>query len=201
MYLSHCGQQFTANLGQVQSQGGDLDVQYRPVNPLMLELSAAYTDARFTKASCAGVLTFNGSSCGAVTSGVAPVVSQGDRLVGAPWTILFGAEYKFPDLYGRNPYVRLDYQFATAQTALLPLQDTRNALNDATLPGLPETRNLNLRAGLRWNGYDISAFINNATDQHPVLFESRDIAGPTDNLYFGRGVRPRTIGLTASCRY
>jgi hypothetical protein len=33
------------------------------------------------------------------------------------------------------------------------------------------------------------------------MFESRDIAGPTDLLYFGRGVRPRTVGLTATYRF
>jgi hypothetical protein len=103
---------------------------------------------------------------------------------------------------GRNPYIRADFQYTTRQTALLPGQDPRNALNDVTLPGLPVTRNLQLRAGLRWNGYDISLFANNVLDQHPVMFESRDIANDaTDNLYFGRGVRPRTLGVTATYRY
>jgi iron complex outermembrane recepter protein len=89
-----------------------------------------------------------------------------------------------------------------AQTALLPNQDTRNALFDATLPGLPQTKNLRLRAGFRWNGYDISLFAQNVLDQNPVLFKSRDIANDaTDNLYFARGVRPRTMGLTATYRY
>jgi hypothetical protein len=62
---------------------------------------------------------------------------------------------------------------------------------------------------------DISAYANNVTNAHPLMFESRDIApyagpagtgasqlGPTtDNLYFVRGVRPRTIGVTATYRY
>jgi hypothetical protein len=39
-------------------------------------------------------------------------------------------------------------------------------------------------------------------NQHPVLFKSRDIADDTsDLLYFGRGVRPRTYGLTVTYRY
>src|SRR5450631_1916023 len=56
VYLPSCGEQFTANLGQVQSRGGDIDVQYRPIEPLTLGVTVAYTDARFTKSSCAGVL-------------------------------------------------------------------------------------------------------------------------------------------------
>jgi hypothetical protein len=67
---------------------------------------------------------------------------------------------------------------------------------------------------VRFNGFDISAYANNLTNAHPLMFESRDIApyslgpgtggatGPTtDTLYFGRGVRPRTIGITATYRY
>jgi hypothetical protein len=75
--------------------------------------------------------------------------------------------------------------------------------------------NLSLRAGLRFNGLDISAYANNVTNAHPLMFQSRDIApsagppgtgaselGPTtDNLYFARGVRPRTIGIAATYRY
>ena len=105
-------------------------------------------------------------------------------------------------LVERHPYLRLDYQFTNAQTALQPIQDTRNALFDATLPGLPQTKNLQLRTGLRWNRYDVSLFVQNVLDQQPVLFKSRDIANDaTDNLYFARGVRPRTIGLTGVYRY
>jgi hypothetical protein len=57
-------------------------------------------------------------------------------------------------------------------------------------------------------------FGNNLANAHPLLFSSRDIAsncfsgapcGPvsasSDNLYFGRSVRPRTLGVTATYRY
>jgi hypothetical protein len=72
-----------------------------------------------------------------------------------------------------------------------------------------------MRAGMRFNGLDLSAYANNLTNSNPLLFDARDIypyagapgtgasqLGPTtDNLYFGRGVRPRTIGFTATYRY
>ena len=131
-----------------------------------------------------------------------PVVSEGNRLVGAPWTIMASAEETFGEWGGHTPYVRADYQFTSAQTALLPGQDSGNALYDQTIPGLPQTKNLQLRAGFRWSGYDVSFFAQNVLDQHPVLFKSRDIADPaSDQIYFGRGVRPRTVGITATYRY
>jgi hypothetical protein len=48
----------------------------------------------------------------------------------------------------------------------------------------------------------VSFFAQNVLDQNPVLFKSRDIAYDlTDNLYFARGTRPRTVGVTATYRY
>ena len=131
-----------------------------------------------------------------------PVVSQGDRLLGAPWTFTAAAEYHFPAWQGRTPYARVDYVYTTAQTALLPGQNSGNALFDTTIPGLPVTRNLSLRGGFRFSGFDVSLFANNLTNAHPLLFASRDIAvDSVDQLYFARGVRPRTIGITGTYHY
>ncbi len=204
VYLPSCGEQFVANLGQVQSRGGDIDVQYRPIEPLTLGVTVAYTDARFTKSSCAGVLQYSGTRCvdpTAPANNFAPIVSEGNRLLGAPWSFVGSAEYVFAQWRDRAPYVRADFQYQTAQTALLPGQDAANGLNDTTIPGLPINKNLNLRGGMRWDGIDVSVFANNVTDTHPQLFLSRDIAADFDQQYFARGVRPRTVGVTATYRY
>jgi iron complex outermembrane receptor protein len=219
VYLPACGQQFSANLGKVRSQGGDIDITYRPNHALTFGLTVAYTDAKFTQNSCAGVLVPQGPTCHNASTGedFAPVVSQGDRLLGAPWTFLASAEYAAPIAAwgGKTAYLRLDYQQTTAQTALIPGIDDRNALFDDSVPGLPETKSLSLRTGLRFSGVDVSLFASNLTNQHPLMFRSRDIAwdcatgshcdpnGPysIDNLYFDRGVRPRTIGLTGTYRF
>ena len=218
VYLPNCGEQFSANLGQVRSQGGDIDLSYKPIQPLTFGLTIAYSDAKFTQNSCAGVLTAQGSACVGPGTSAPPVVSQGDRLLGAPWTFLASAEYAAPiAAWGsRIAYVRLDYQQTTAQTALIPGIDDRNALFDDSVPGLPMTRDLSLRAGLRFSGADVSLFATNLTNQHPLMFSSRDLtldcvtgshctpnSNPPsiDNLYFGRGVRPLTVGVTATYRY
>ena len=204
VYLPTCGLQFVANLGQVRSRGGDIDILYRPIDSLTLNLTVAYTDAKYTKSTCAGVLTFADGGCrdsGGVFVG-GPIVSEGDRLPGSPWTFLGAAEYTFASLGGdRKPYLRVDYQYATAQTKLLPGQNPNNCLNDPTIPGLPVTKELSLRAGLRWNGIDLSVFGQNLTNSHPILYRSRDIAVPAEQLYFERSVRPRTIGLTGTYRF
>ena len=81
-------------------------------------------------------------------------------------------------------------------------QGNQQGKRHTTIPGLPNTNNLNLRGGFRFNGFDVSVFVNNLTNAHPLMYKSRDIAyDVTDTLYFERGVRPRTIGVTATYRY
>ena len=206
VYLPSCGEQFVANLGQVHSKGGEVDMTVRPIDVLTFGATDRYTDAEFTQAACAGILVYNGTACvgSSTPTPVKPIVSVGDHLVGAPWTILLSAEYAvpLPMLGGRIGYLRADYQHTTAQTQLLPTQDPNNAVSDTTISGLPTTNNLNLRLGARFSGFDLSIFANNVTNAQPLLFESRDVAdNAVDNLYFGRSVRPRTIGVTATYRY
>ncbi len=201
VYLPSCGEQFTANLGQAESKGGDIDISFRPVETLTLNMMVAYTDAKLTKTSCAGALVFDGTACSGPEVSVAPIASKGDALIGSPWSVTASAEYHFAKWRDRMPYVRVDFQHSSAQTKLLPGQNDHNALYDTTIPGLPVTNNVDLRAGLRLNGLDLSAFVSNLTDAHPLMFKSRDIAYITDTLYFNRGVRPRTIGVTATYRY
>ena len=188
---------------------------------LTFDLSAAYTDARLTNTSCASSLVYNMSNFACVDAsapGVAvsrPIASTGDALLGAPWVFTAAAEYHFGEWAGHQPYVRADFQHQNAQKTLFPIQDANNALIDPTLRGPPVWNNLSLRAGVRFNGVDVSAYANNVTNSNPLMFDSRDIypyagapgtgatqLGPTtDNLYMGRGVQPRTIGVTAIYRY
>ena len=194
VYLPACGQNFVENLGKVRSVGGEVEVQTRPVEALLFDVSAAHVDAKYTHTVCAGP-----SACTGVDAASQPVVTAGDRLPGAPWTFLASAEYAFPAVANRKPYLRVDFQYTTAQTALQPIQDPNNGVSDPTYTGLPETRNLSLRAGLRFSGIDLSLFAQNLTDSHPVLSHTRDTT--TSDLFYDHTIRPRTIGITATYRH
>jgi iron complex outermembrane recepter protein len=193
VYLPDCGQNFVENLGKVRSIGGEVEIQTRPIDPLLLDLSVAHVDAKYTGTVCAGT-----SACTGADATAQPVVTEGDRLPGAPWTILVSAEYSLPAFENRKPYVRLDYQLTTAQTALQPIQDPNNGVSDPTYTGLPETKNLSMRAGLRFNGFDLSLFAQNLTNAHPILSNTRDTN--TSDLFYQHTIRPRTIGITATYR-
>ena len=206
VYLPNCAATFVANAGAARSKGGEVEMIIHPVHALSLGMTLAYVDASYTRGSCVGDLTFNGTGCTGpgLTTPASPVVSSGDHLVGAPWTVILSAEYaaNLLMLGGRSGYVRMDYQSTSAQTDLLPTQNANNAVHDTTIPGLPQTKNLNLRFGTRFGGLDLSLFANNLTNEHPLLYESRDVTSDSlDNLYFGHSVRPRMIGLTATYRH
>jgi outer membrane receptor protein involved in Fe transport len=200
VYLSVCGEQFTANLGHAKSQGGEIEVVYKPVEALMLDATAAYVDAKLTKTACAGTLAVSNDKCGPAQ--FLPLGTKGDALLAAPWSLTAAAEYRFVAWGAATPYARLDFQYTTAQTDLVSFQNPNNGVSDPTIPGLPVTRNLSLRAGARFNGVDLSIYGNNLTNEHPLMYAARDIYSDSlDKLYFGRGVRPLTIGVTAAYRY
>lgn len=186
VYLPNCGLQYTDNLGKVESVGGDVEIAARPVDALTLGLTVAYTDAYYTQKS-------------AKLDTALPIVSRGDRLRGAPWSIVASAEYRFAADERRQPYVRADYQLSTKLTKLNSTLNPADALSDTTLTNLPTTENLNLRAGIRLDGIDVSVFAQNLTNDLPVLFRTRDVAY-LGSLYFERSARPRTFGLTVTYR-
>jgi iron complex outermembrane recepter protein len=138
------------------------------------------------------------------------LVTAGDHLPASPWNISSSLEYVFNKME-KKPYLRLDYQYATAQNSEVPYLDPSNHPNaDPTLPGLPEIHILSVRAGVRFNGMDLSLFAQNALNYHTPIFVSRDLATTAlngypgnnfDTNYFGRGYAPLTYGATLTYRY
>jgi iron complex outermembrane recepter protein len=184
VYMPECGFQFTANLGKAVSKGGDVDVRARLTESLTAGLTVGYSDAAYTT-------TIPGSTGNVITSG--------DHLPAAPWTIATSAEYQFTEFGDRKPYLRVDYQEATAQNSPTQIRDAANVIYDPTIPGMPLTKALAARAGLRFNGLDVSIFGSNLTNSHPLLYTSHDEL--TSPLYYQYTQRPRTIGVTATYRY
>jgi outer membrane receptor protein involved in Fe transport len=197
VYLT-CGLGFVPNLGEVTGKGGDIAVTWRATDDLTVGINGAYTDSYYN-----GTVTL--ASAGESIN----LVTEGDHLPASPWNVSANAEYVFNQV-DKKPYLRLDYQYATAQRSAIPYLDPNNAPNtDVTLPGLPNIRILSLRGGVRFGGVDLSLFAQNVLDYHTPLFVTRDLGtspvnGYADNFdtnYFARGYAPRTYGVTATYRY
>ncbi len=202
VYLT-CGLGFVPNLGNVTGKGGDIEIAWRATDDLTFGLNGAYTDSYY-----------NGTEALTGAGEAVNLVTAGNHLPASPWNVSANLEYVF-NAVARKPYLRLDYQYATAQKSLTPGLDPSNAPNsDTTLPGLPEIRILSVRAGVRFDGLDLSLFAQNALNYHTPTFVSRDLATSVlngygtvaepdnfDTNYFGHGYAPLTFGVTMTYRY
>ena len=190
--LPSCGLDFVANLGQATSRGFDFQGDFLLTDHLTTGLSVGYNHATFDQSIL--------SPPDPVT-GIRPVIARkGDSLGVNPWTAALSAQYDFV-AWGRNGYVRADDQFASRQSTPTTAEDPGNQTYDPGLVEMPQTNLLSLRLGGRFNnGIDLSLFVKNALNSHPVL--SRNQTGSNiDLIYVDRTFRPRTIGITLISRY
>lgn len=181
IYVSQCGIQFTANAGEAESKGFDFQGQWQVTRALSLEASLGYTDAHFTKL----VYVPN-------TTGQAPIVSPGDALDVAPWTATLAAQYRF-SLAQRDGFARLDYEFASRRSGVMPNEDARNLNYDPGLVRDPAIHQVSFRVALETSGWDVELFINNLLDSHRQ--QDLNHQDRATRLYEATVIRPRTFGL------
>jgi outer membrane receptor protein involved in Fe transport len=178
--LPTCAGSYVGNLGAAVSKGFDLQSRLRPFAGLSVELSGGYTDATYSKT------TFGGA--GSI------IAEKGDPIGVPKWTGTLSSQYDFMTL-GLNLYARFDFQFI----GIGPQQDPRVYGYDPALTPTDETRMLNLRLGTYLQGWNLSAFVNNVTNNEPVLARNHDTL--TSPIFTSFTYRPRTIGLTAALKF
>jgi iron complex outermembrane receptor protein len=196
--LPTCGFSYVINAGEAQSKGADLQGQFRVAHNLTGSVAVSYTDAHYVK----GV------------TGPAPsntvFVSPGDLLPGAPWTVDLGVNYQF-DVSALPAYVRGDFRYASSYRSGGQWPDSTYSLQSLYTG---EMRQLNLRAGVAVNRWDLSIFADNVTnsqDINGVSYPNGRYTGCSDatckvaRSFFPVNpvtmLKPRTIGIAASVRY
>lgn len=122
---------------------------------------------------------------------------KGDRVGGPPLTATVSGDYEQPIGDGRSAYLHADFQHVSQGPSI-----DYNIFGSDPLARRSESFDqLNVRAGLRLHGLDMSAFVSNLLNQAPILSYSRGSLGPSDNLFTATTIRPRTIGVTGTFRY
>lgn len=192
--LASCGFAYVANLGKANSKGFDLQADLAVTQDFLLGLSAGYNDAKFTQ------------TVQAVPGAPVNLVTDGDHIAAWPWNIAASAQYSFRLLGGREGYVRADYQYQARQSNQTAGTDPANGgYQPWNVFNLPQTSQLAVRGGVRFEGFDVSLFCNNLTNSHTVLSQTPSIkqaAVATELLqYQYTTFRPRTYGVTASYRF
>jgi iron complex outermembrane recepter protein len=200
----NCGLQFTDNLGTAVAKGFDLQADAIIGAGLSIEMSAGYTDARFTKTS-AGNRAVDGD---AISGQAALNYSPGTN---PPWSIAIGPQYDFR-AFDHDAFVRADWEYSSRNPWLAPVQDPRSSQFDPNSYTLPATSFTSLRAGLKLGNWQVAAFCDNLFDSHTVLNYSQvqidsfnpsylaNPLAPTSVQQNDFTYRPRTFGITASFR-
>jgi iron complex outermembrane recepter protein len=209
--LPTCGLSYVANLGTAVSEGGDLQVNVQATDALSLDAAIGYTDAHYTGGVLPGPLS------------TTPLAASGDSIVGlsgnppAPWTIALGAQYRFRAFGDRDSFVRADVEHETKNNRPTAAEDpgtvqfgtctsVSGAIGSCNITP-PSTTFVSLRAGSNFAGWDVSAFVDNLLDTHPVLnynYQPTDGSGPqpaASPLYRYFTYRPRTFGVTFTYRH
>ncbi|WP_159980593.1 MULTISPECIES: TonB-dependent receptor [unclassified Novosphingobium] len=183
--LLSCGTGYYANAGDARSQGFDLSAQVRPIEGLMLSSTVGYTDAKYLDPLLA-------------PSGA--VIGAKNDAVGSPkWNVVVSGEYTYKGFDNKELYLRGDYQYTSKMPRTPELNPAATVSYDAALYALPAVESVNIRTGVRFDGVDVSIFVNNLFDASPVT--GRYHATRASSLFLDSTLRPRTIGITATERF
>lgn len=162
------------NAGTATSKGAEVEASYR-VNPHF---------------KVGGQVTYIDATLESIPAVVADFAIEGQKLPSVPeWSSALNFELGAPVWGNEYAYLRGDLQYVgSRKNALGPIAED---LESYTL--------LNLRAGIQRGPYDLSVFVNNASDERAELFRS-SIFGVRngDPLQLDRTTvnRPRTIGVS-----
>ncbi|MEI9963413.1 MAG: TonB-dependent receptor [Caulobacteraceae bacterium] len=180
---------YTLNVGKTTVNGGEFSATYKPVPDLTLQGSISYVDAQLAADFPTSV----------TNSGYAGV--KGDRAPYVPHVTFAGrADYQHPISDSVVGYAQTDFKYRSDEyTAFAPT--TAEQLGNAGAVSdfytrLPPYFLLDLRAGVRWDRYDVSLFMNNVTNKaawagaQPKLDAIRIFSPP-----------PRTFGVHLTAHF
>jgi outer membrane receptor protein involved in Fe transport len=189
--VTDCGMFYLTNAGTAASDGFDLSMRYDALAHLQLGAAVEYADARFTQTvSLPGYVTISEGDALGVAPHAAPPWS------GTAWINAILSPTQRP-----QASVRVSGVFRSHNPG--PFY-TDNPASGAYAPGWrsdPATTLVNLSAQLTWSSFELSAFVYNLFDSHPLLSHMTDAPNPADTLYYDLTFRPRTYGVALTLRF
>jgi len=186
-----CQISFISNLGEAVAKGADLQAEVAITDRLTVEVSAGYTDARYSQNS-----VFSSTQ-------VTPIVSAGDAIVGqsgqptAPFTSSIGLEYHLP-IDGHDTFFRMDFAYQGRPRWQSPEQDPSTQQYDPNNFAVSSSSFASVRAGTSFGNLAITLFAENLANTHVITNYNFSINPGTgaDRLERDYTFRPRTVGLS-----
>ncbi|MGO9513339.1 MAG: TonB-dependent receptor [Steroidobacteraceae bacterium] len=187
-----CQISFIANLGQAVAKGADIQGEIAVTDSLTAELTAGYTDARYTQASRLS------------QTETMPIVASGDAIVGQsgqpapPLTLSLGLEYKFT-VFERESFVRVDDEYEGRPKWAGASQDPNTLQYDSANYTLSSTNFASARGGMSFGEWHVEVFCDNLANSHTITNYEWSINSQvpgTSRLQRDFTFVPRTVGLT-----
>jgi iron complex outermembrane recepter protein len=183
----NCGLQYTANTGRAESNGFDLALRSLVTDRLRVDVDVGYVNAFFTQ----NVFDQAGQ----------PLVFAGDKLgflpqVNSPWDANSVVNYEIPLSQGNRLQLRGEYQYHSRNPG--PFY-TQIPTSPNYYPGIvadPPTHLFNARVGFLAGKLDVTCFVENVFNSHPLLGAYQST--PTESLISYSTFRPRTLGISAN---
>jgi outer membrane receptor protein involved in Fe transport len=183
--VAGCGFSMIFNLGQAKSNGFDVNLQSLIGEHVKFNTMIGHTTAEYT-------------------TGVQGLVTAGEQITGPgsavpPWTASVSTEFDFK-IGKHNSYAWIEDIYHSKNHGRFNSQTPEDvATYNPLLPVNPETNMVNLRVGMRLSVVDASLFVNNVTNEHPVMTVA-DAFYPDPRLV-ATTWRPRTIGVNGTFRF
>jgi iron complex outermembrane receptor protein len=186
-----CGFSYITNVGNAISKGFDLAMQAIVTDQLRVNLDVGYANAYFNS----NISEPNGQ----------PVVLAGDKvgtppLVSPPWDVNSAVNYEIPLPHGDKIHLRGEYQYHSRNPGPFITQIAASPNYFPLNVADPPTHLFNARVGiLTMDRVDVTAFVENVFDSHPVLGAYQWSA--TSNLVTDNTLRPRTVGVSVNVEF
>jgi outer membrane receptor protein involved in Fe transport len=189
--LTRCGFKYVDNLGGATSRGADLQWQMQLVPGLTLSGTLSYDDAKYSDTVYPG--TLHGSGPNSV------LISADDSLGIPAWQASVIGEYDVALPGTRIGYINAAWLYTGRGPDRTPFLDAASVSYDPQMTPLSSATLVDLRAGVRFGGCDVSAFANNLLNSATMLARHDETASNPILHYSIQ--RPRTVGVTATYRY
>jgi iron complex outermembrane recepter protein len=186
--LSNCAFSYVGNFGSATSKGFDLSTRFTPIQNVELGVKAGYTDTELSQNVLGSV---------SQTTGVAPILAtKGSALTFVPkWTADVDVEYRHSLPWdGTTGFARVDYQYEGSYVRTPGAGST--LFNPVTYYGASYYQ-LDFRTGVTKDAWQGTFFINNITNQYPILFLDAE-TGTTGFANLESTLAPRTFGAKVS---
>ncbi len=194
-----CFFSFTTNLGTARSRGAEIDIQYRPIDSLLLSANAGHAKVQSTETI--GVPDPNHPTGIMHNAQGQPqlITRDGAILAGSNTTVNLAAQYSFT-AFEKASYARADVRYVGTPSKGDSWDPNSSQYAGANmLFASPSLTTLNLRLGAQLSDWDVSLYVNNLSNTQPI-----QKLRPTNSLPWMTGsvmTRPREMGFTAVYRY